>query len=154
VDLQRAFLLRAFDELLLAIGAGVVGDVRGGGVRLHLRERGGRESRCDEGGCDQQVASLVHSDSFFSFLPLRKRSLQIFSHLASSSSVITGSIIWNGNLLRCVSTARLAGTRLRSLSSVWPSLDNMKSAKTSAACGRGAWRATPMALGRPKVGAM
>src|ERR1700741_1655150 len=65
---------------------------------------------------------------------------------------MTGSIIRNGNLFRLVLTAVLAGTRLRCLSSSWPSGESMKSVNSNAACGRGARLVTATAFGRPNVG--
>src|SRR5204863_21898 len=144
-------------QILLPHGLGV--------VRLHEHvqaradpfamgtERGRGENRArGEQAREKAESRRPHSDSFRIFSPLRKRSDQSFSQRSASSSVITGSIISKGNLLRCVSTARLEGTRLRSFRIVWPSRESMKSAKSSAAFGCGARRATPIAFGRPNVG--
>src|SRR5262249_4474568 len=124
VDRELALLLRPFDELLRAVGLVVGGDLRHGAAGLRLCRRGpGERSENQPCGDCERVAD--HSASFFSFPPLRKSSIQSFSQRSFSSSVITGSIMWNGNLLRRVSTERLAGTRLRSRISVWPSFESM-----------------------------
>src|SRR5205807_8803569 len=153
VEVELLFLLRSFDQLRKAVGTRIQADVRRGGVRLDLRDSRRGENRArGEQAREKAESRRPHSDSFRIFSPLRKRSDQSFSQRSASSSVITGSIISKGNLLRWVSTARLEGTRLRSFRIVWPSRESMKSAKRSAACGCGARRATPIAFGRPKVG--
>src|SRR5437660_1702702 len=83
------FHFRALEDLLGAVRTGIAGHVHGGGPLLHLRrarsrDRGRREAR------GQHVSQCRHdSVSFCSRLPFRKRSLQSFSHLSFSSSVIT-----------------------------------------------------------------
>src|SRR4029079_2061150 len=133
-------------------GAGVGGDIHAGRARLDLRtHRQAERERCER-EAPRCGVECHHSASFLSFWPLRKSSDQIFSQRSFSSSVMTGSIIWNANLLSWVSTERLEGTRFRSLMIVWPSFDSMKSANANAAYGCGARLQTPTALGRPKVG--
>src|SRR5206468_1566330 len=153
VEVELLLLLRALDQLLQPIAARIQADVLRGGVRFDLPygRRGENRARGEQAR-EKTESRHLHSASFWIFSPLRKRSDQSFSQRSASSSVITGSIISKGNLLRCVSTARLEGTRLRSFRIVWPSRESMKSAKRSAACGCGARRATPIAFGRPKVG--
>ena len=48
-----------------------------------------------------QSLSSLSVDALGTAWPLRNSSDQIFSHFSISSSTITGSIMWNGNLFRC-----------------------------------------------------
>src|SRR5689334_1268404 len=88
-----------------------------------------------------------HQSDLCTAAPPRNSPDQMRDHLSHSSSAMAGSMRRYWNLLRGLSTARLAGTRLCALMISWPSRDRTKSASSRAASGCGARAATPMQLG-------